>query len=186
MRKRLQIFAIVAIILILASTLAVFLANTDFSSPKPQPIGKQYLFYNGNMSKIFLVAATTTYVDANQTYGAANGQLVQKGSPLFILTLTLRNDYTSDEPPPPFKGIPISPADGTAYVYLTAQLYDKGGVANASDVTVPDFSIPSTPGAALVLASGQTEFVDIYMAVDQKSVIGYDINMIYVGDSIPT
>jgi hypothetical protein len=137
------------------------------------------------VSKIFLVAATSAYAEANETYIAIDGQVVQWGSLLFVVTATLRNDYTSDDPPP-FNGVPISPADGTAYVYLTASLYGKEGAINARDVTVPDFSIPSTPGAALVLASGQTASVNIYLAVNQKNINDFNFKMIFIGDSIPT
>ena len=110
--------------------------------------------------------------------------MIQKGSSLFIITATLRNDYTIDDPPPP-NGIAISPADGTAYVYLTAQLKNDEGIINAKDVTVPDFSIPSIPGAALVLASGQTASVNIYLSVNEDNISDYDIEAVFIGDSIP-
>jgi hypothetical protein len=186
MKKRQKIIAITAIIVILASTLTVFLGRIN-SSPPPVTLQtpQQYLSYQGNMSKIFLVATTSEYSEVNQTYTSNDGKIIQKGTSLFIITATLRNDYTSDEPPP-LKGIPIAPADGTAYIYLTAQLRDKAGIVNATDVTVPDFSIPSTPGAALVLASGQTASVNIYLSVNQKDVSKYGLNVIFIGDSIPT
>jgi hypothetical protein len=186
MKKRQQIIAITAIIVILASTLTVFLGSIN-SSPPPvtQQTPQQYLSYQGNLSKIFLVATTSEYSEANQTYTTNNGQIIQKGTPLFVITATMRNGYTSDEPPPP-NGIPIAPADGTAYIYLTAQLHNKAGIVNATDVTVPDFAIPKTPGAALVLASGQTASVNIYLTVNQKDISEYGINVIFIGDSIPT
>ena len=184
MRKRLKITTIVVIIIILASTFIVFLGTNDFSSPKTQPTALQYLSYQEHVSRIFLVAATAGYVFASQTYNTTFGQVVEKGSPLFIINVTLRNDYTLDDPPPS-KGLPISPADGTAYVYLTAQLNNEEGIVKAIDVTVPDFSIPSTPGAALVLASGQTASVNIYLAMNEKNIIDYGIKVIFIGDSIP-
>ena len=186
MKKQQKIIAITAIIVILASTLTLFLGNINSSSPpKTQQTPQQYLSYQGNTSKIFLVATTAEYSEVNQTYATNDGKIIQKGTPLFVITATLRNDYTSDEPPPP-KGIPIAPADGTAYIYLTAQLQDKAGIVNATDVTVPDFSIPSTPGAGLVLASGQTASVNIYLTVNQKNISQYGLNVIFIGDSIPT
>jgi hypothetical protein len=130
------------------------------------------------------VAATAAYGSASQTYNTTDGQVVQKGSPLFIINVTLRNDYNLDDAPPS-KGIPISPADGTAYVYITAQLNNEERIIKAIDVTVPDFSIPSTPGAALVLASGQTASVNIYLSVNEKNISDYGIKAIFIGDSIP-
>jgi hypothetical protein len=184
MRRNLKITAIVAIIVILASTFVVFLGINDFSSLETLSPSRQYLSYQGNVSKIFLVSATAGYGSASETYNTIDGQVVQKGSSLFIINVTLRNDYTLDDPPPP-KGIPISPADGTAYVYLTAQLNNEEGIIKAIDVTVPDFSIPLTPGAALILASGQTASVNIYLAVNETNIIDYDIKAIFIGDSIP-
>jgi hypothetical protein len=186
MKKRQKIITITAIIIILASTLTVFLGNINSSPPpKTQQTTQQYLSYQGNTSKIFLVNTNSEYGEVNQTYTTNDGQIVRKGTPLFIITVTMRNDYTSDAPPPP-NGIPIAPADGTAYLYVTGQLRDKVGIVNAIDVTVPDFSIPSTPGAALVLASGQTASVNICLTVNQNDIIEYGINVIFIGDSIPT
>jgi hypothetical protein len=184
MTKRLKLFAIAAVAIVLVSTLIVYFANIDLP-PKTQSTLPQYLSYGGNVSKIFLVASTVGYGEANETYTATDGQVVQKGSLLFVVTATLRNDYSSDNPPPP-NGVPIAPADGTAYVYLTAQLNSKEGAVKAKDVTVPDFVIPSTSGAAIVLAAGQTAPVNIYMAVNQKDITDCIIKMIFIGDSIPT
>jgi len=184
--RRLKLFAITAVIVILVSTLIVYLGNIGSSSPKEQQlVTQQYLSYEGKASKIFLVASKAGYAEVNETYSTVDGQTVQKGSLLYVITVTLRNDYSSDNPPPA-KGLPISPADGTAYVYLTAQLQSKDGSIEAKDVTVPDFSIPATPGAALVLATGQTAYLDIYLAVKQKNISDYSIKVIFIGDSIPT
>ena len=185
MIKRFKLLTIIAIVLILVSTLIVYLGSIDFSAPKEQLVTRQYLSYGGNVSKIFLVGSNAGYSEANETYSAVDGQVVQKGSLLYVITVTLRNDYSSDDPPPS-EGVPISPADGTAYIYLTALLQNKDGPIEAKDVTIPDFSIPSTPGAALVLATGQTALVNIYLAVNQKNISEYSIKVIFIGDSIPT
>jgi hypothetical protein len=180
-----KLLAVAASFIILASTLFVFLGSIDLIPLESQQISGRYLSYNGGVSKIFWVATTASYACVNETYTSIDGQVVPKGSMLLVVNATLRNDYTSDDPPPPH-GVPISPADGTAYVYLTAQLNSKAGVVEARDVTVPDFSIPATPGAALVLAEGQTASVDIYMAVSEKNINDFYIKLIFVGDSIPT
>ncbi len=184
MNKRLKLATISVIIIILASTAIAFLANSGFSHQKTHSTAQQYLSYQGNASKIFLVDAVAEYALSSQTYNTTDGQVIQKGSSLFIITATLRNDYTIDDPPPP-NGIAISPADGTAYVYLTAQVKNEEGIIKAKDITVPDFSIPSTPGAALVLASGQTASVNIYLSVNEDNISDYGIEAVFIGDSIP-
>jgi len=186
MKKNLQTLAVFAIAIITVSlTSAVFL-NTEFGGQTAESVSPGYLLYQGELSKIYLVTSTYSYGNANKTYTTPAGQFVQLGSPLFIITVTLRNDYSSEEAPPPPNEVPVSPADGTAYVYFTAKVYDGNGAVNATNVTVPDFWLPSTPGTALVLSSGQTASANIYMSTDKTGIIKYGIETIFLGDSIPT
>lgn len=186
MKKRLLITAVVALIIALAAALAVFFAYFNIESSGVKEISPHYLSYGGSTTKIYLSAATTSYGNVNESYVMRAGQVVQKGSPLFIVTVTLRNDYSSDSPPPPLPNEPpTSPTDGTAYVYLTAQLYNKTSAINATNVSVSDFSLPFSPGTGLVLASGQTGAVNIYMATTQTDINKCNVNLIFVGDSIP-
>ena len=184
MKKAMKKAAALMIIL-LALVLTIFLAASYFLS-RVELVSAHYLSYQGNASKIYLLAATTSYGNANGSYITPAGYFVQKGELLFIVTATLRNDYTADDPPPPLSGQPpISPADGTAYLYLTAQLFDKAGNVSASDVSVSDFSLPLTPGEGVVLASGQTASANILLATSQTDINRCDVYLVFVGDSIP-
>ena len=186
MKKSFRTVAVLVVALALAASLSVYLAENILSSPNVKPAIPHYLFYNSATSKIFLIGAVTSYGSANETYTTPAGQVVQKGNPLFIITVTLRNDYTSDNPPPPLPNkYQTSPADGTAYLYLTAQLYNKDGALNATDVSVSDFSLPSTKGTGLVLASGETTSVNIFMATSQTNINKCGVKLIFLGDSIP-
>jgi hypothetical protein len=69
---------------------------------------------------------------------------------------------------------------------LTAQLYDKEGQLNATNVSVSDFSLTTASGPGLVLSSGQTAPVNIYMATAQTNINKYEVNLYFLGDSIPT
>jgi hypothetical protein len=147
----------------------------------------RYLSYNDMTSKIYLIDSITSYDKTNETYATADGQIVEKGTSLFVITMTLRNDYTSDNPAPPLNNQDqTSPADGTAYLYLTAQLYDKDGKLNATNVSMSDFSLPTKSGTGLVLSSGQTTSIKIYMATSQTNINRYELNLYFLGDSIPT
>jgi hypothetical protein len=184
MKIRSQVLAVVALLIILAATLIVFLTNIGSTVLRIDSITPGYLLYRGNRSKIYLISATSSHDTANETYGTVDGQTVQKGSPLFTIKVTLRNDYTADEPAPPID-IPIAPADGTAYVFLTAHLFGNAGAINTTNITAGDFSLPSTSGTGLVLASGQTASANIYMATNHANIYGYNIGLIFLGDSIP-
>jgi hypothetical protein len=183
-KKKLQILASIVIIAVIATTLVYFTNTPTFVAPKGAPFTPHYISYRGNPSKIYVAAAATSYSKVNESY-SAEGQEVKKGTPLFIVSVTLRNDYTADDLPPP-NGTQVFPADGTAYLYLNAQLYDKNGLVNATNVSVSDFSVPKTIGTGLVLASGQTASTDLWIATDNTKINQYYLTLVFLGDSIPT
>jgi hypothetical protein len=185
LKRYLQLLVVLALTTIIVSATLTILLNFDFTDRKTESGTQRYLSYKGEQSRIYLVDATSYYSNANETYVTPYGQVVQQGSPLLVITVTMRNDYSPEIPPPP-NGLPISPADGTAYVYFTASLYNKDRAVNATNVTVPDFWLPSTLGTALVLASGQIAQTNIYLSTDQRDVTRYVVEMIFLGDSIPT
>ena len=185
MKKRLAITLLVLVTIVVAG-FTIYLTGT-LTKPEDSSIIPRYLVYNDEASKIYLIDSFTSYSNANETYTTADGQIVEKGTPLFVITMTLRNDYTSDNPAPPLQNQDqTSPADGTAYLYLTAQLYDKDNQLNATNVSVSDFSLTTTFGTGFVLSSGQTAPVNIYMATSQTNINKYEVNLYFLGDSIPT
>ncbi len=185
MKKRLAITLLVLVI-IAAAGFTIYLSR-NLTTPENSSAIPRYLGYNDKTSKIYLIDSFTSYTTANETYTTADGKIVEKGTSLFVITMTLRNDYTSDTPAPPLHNQEqTSPADGTAYLYFTAQLFDKNGQLNATNVTVSDFSLTATSGTGLVLSSGQTGIVNIYMATSQTNINKYEVNLYFLGDSIPT
>jgi hypothetical protein len=185
MKKRLAITLLILCIAVVAG-FTVYLLGT-LTTPGASSVIPHYLVYDGKPSKIYLVDAVTSYSNANETYATPDGQVVEKGTPLFVIRMTLRNDYTSDHPAQPLHNQDqTSPADGTAYLYLTAQLYGKDGQLNATNVSVSDFSLPAVPGTGLVLSNGETAPVNIYMATSQTNINKYEVNLYFLGDSIPS
>jgi hypothetical protein len=185
MKRRLSITLIILCIIAVAGGVIYFLGTQ--TTPENSSDIPHYLVYDNKPSKIYFIEALTSYGNANETYTTPDGQIVEKGTPLFVITMTLRNDYTADNPAPPLHNQQqTSPADGTAYLYLTAKLYDKDGQLNATNVSVSDFSLTAAPGTGLVLSSGQTAPVNIYMATSQTNINKYEVNLYFLGDSIPT
>ncbi|MGA3289525.1 MAG: hypothetical protein ABSD42_04720 [Candidatus Bathyarchaeia archaeon] len=58
---------------------------------------------------------------------------VQKGDPYFIIKVTIRNDYSAENPLPDQNLYNTSNPD--ANVHLTAQIFNTQGQINATDVT---------------------------------------------------
>jgi hypothetical protein len=184
MKKQLKI-ALLILCIAVAVGFTVYLSANQ-TTPGATSVTPHYLVYNGTASKIYLIDTVTSYSSANETYATPDGRIVEKGTPLFVITMTLRNDYTSDNPAPPLHNqLQTSPADGTAYLYLTAQLYVKDSQLNASNVSVSDFSLPAVTGTGLVLSSGETAPVNIYMATSQTNINKYEVSLYLLSDSIP-
>jgi hypothetical protein len=185
MKKRSATTLLITLIIV-AAGFTVYLLGTQ-SAPEVSSVDPHYLTYNDMTSKIYLIETNTSYINASETYITPFGRTVERGTPLFEITLTLRNDYTSDNPAPPLHNQnQISPADGTAYLYFTAKLYNKGTQVNSTNLSVSDFSLPTVPGTGFVLSSGETASVKIYMATSQTHIDKYEVNLYFLGDSIPT
>jgi hypothetical protein len=187
MKKHFIVVSALIVFLVLAAALALYLVENTPRPSEVESVIPHYLTYNGDASRIYLLGAATSYGSTNETCTTSSGQIVQKGSPLFIVAVTLRNDYTSDSPPPVLPNqYQMSPADGTAYLYLTAQLYNKDGSVNATDASFSDFSVPAVQGTGCVLASGETRSINIYLATSQTDISKCEVNLAILGDSLPT
>lgn len=120
-------------------------------------------------SKLYLVSANASYHIIN-------------GKDCLVIDATIRNDYTSQDPPPmDNSGIKST---GTAYFGLTAILYDNHVTVSSEDVT----SIGSAPLGVPQngLESGQTAVIQIEMATSSHNVDGYSIYLITIaGYPIP-
>ena len=180
-KKRL-IFAVFSLAVI---SLGVFLAVWGgFLASKPQAFAPHYLAHQGVDSRIYVASQTTSYCYAEKDYTSSDGQTVTVGSSVFTINLTLRNDYSSDNPPPT-SGMPITPIDGTAYIRLKAALFNNELIIPTIKVSPSDFAAPADQ-LGVVLASGQTVNVELLLATNQTNITGYSVTLEFVGDSIPS
>jgi DNA-binding HxlR family transcriptional regulator len=124
----------------------------------------------------YLSGSKLYVVSANASYETVNGKAC------LVIDATVRNDYTSQEPPPmDNSGINST---GTAYFGLTAILYGGHAIISSEDVT----SIGSAPLGVpqYSLESGQTAVIQIDMATSSHNVDSYSINLLAIaGYSIP-
>ena len=205
MNKNQKIFlAVVLIIVIAVSGIFWFpailrtLEPSRVGSPIPatnvEQISPQYLPGNVLLStsnssagesfvsatRIFLVSATPYYGYSNVTrksLNAAEGNIISKGDPIFIINVTLRNDYNSENPLTPSQ-------DNHAFIFLTATLNSQSGTVNATDVSPTNAGIPPT-GAFLSLNSGETASVEIWMATSNRNIDRYEIDLSVFGIAPP-
>jgi hypothetical protein len=151
--------------------------KTDETTPS-------YLSYRGSESKIYLISASSTFTLTNQTYTSEDGQQISQGSHLYTIELRLRNDYSSDNPPPS-AGMPIAPIDGTAYILLKATLLNNDVTVPTINLSQSDFSAPSLDETAIVLASGQTNNIQLRLVTNQTKISDFTLNLTSLSDSIP-
>jgi hypothetical protein len=143
-----------------------------------------YVVFEGVQTRIYLVSESTSYATTNQTYVSSNGVTVAKDSAVFTINLTLRNDYSSDNPPPN-SGTPTAPVDGTTYIPIQPYLFDNNGnLIPSVNISPSDFTSPAGQ-TGLVLASGQTVNGQLILATQQDNVASYTINLASIGDSVP-
>jgi len=143
-----------------------------------------YLVFEGVRTRIYAVSETCNYSTANQTYVSPDGITVAKGSGLFTINILLRNDYSSDNPPPN-AGTPVAPIDGTAYIRVQPILFDSNGnLIPTVNISSYDFPSPVSQ-TGLVLASGQSLEVQLVLVTYQNTVAGYSVILESISDSIP-
>jgi hypothetical protein len=179
--KKRIVFAVFPLIVI---SLGVYLVVWGgFLASKPQAFAPHYLAHQGEDSRIYVASQTTSYIYAEKEYTTSDEQTVPVGSGIFTINLTLRNDYSSDAPPPT-SGTPVSPVDGTAYVRLKATLFNNDASIPTINVSPSNFAT-SSDQVGVVLASGQTTNVQMLLATNQTKITGYTVTLDFVGDSIP-
>ena len=137
-----------------------------------QPAAGYYLPYRGNISRIFVVSSTISSGFYPYPTRSAIGQpggppVVEKGEPCVIINVTLRNDYSAQNPPTP--QFPNSQTPALAWVYLTAKIFSGSNEINATDLT--NVGLPPQSLSFASLNGGVAETVSIYLATTSKSEI---------------
>jgi len=154
--------------------------NTPSNTPQNTPSNAQlnnagYLDYRESETKLFLVSANASYgvYSANAAWpgGTFDGQ------DCFVITATIRSDYTLEE----LQALSVH-LTGTGRVCFAVRvtLYDGISQVSANDVTgaivgsmSPPLGVPQWN-----LRYGETDTVEIYMATNNKNIDNYSINLI--------
>jgi hypothetical protein len=187
MRQRTILFSAVAIVLVVL--IFVLLASNIFSSSIPineiEPVNAHYLGAN-NQTKIFLITAIPSYgtypFDDTKGYGVKPD--IHHGDPCFIINVTVRNDY-SPQNPLPFGGFGDWAAKGMAFVALSAKLYDvNGNRIEATDVTPPYPQGPQLDAPVMRLDSGQVVSFSMYLKTARQDVKAFTIYLVSLS-SVP-
>jgi hypothetical protein len=143
--------------------------SAPIASNATSPSG-YYLPYEGNNSKIFLVSANASY--GNYPYPTVtlfNGSVVKNGEPCFIINVTIRNDYSIQDPPPYSQ----SNNPTLAYVFLTAQIFNGKNQINAMDITPPVNM--ANGGAYAPLSSGENATLTMYLSTNNRDITSFQI-----------
>jgi hypothetical protein len=177
-------YALIAIIIVVLTVSGVFIGFLNGLVQNAGEFTPHYLSYMDEPSKIYIASASTLKITANQTYQIHSGQEIVKGAELLQLTLSLRNDYSIENPPPPTSNIPVAPVDGTAYLTLTVTLYNKNGAFTPIILSPSDFAVTSSNQLGLVMASAQTNKLTLMLAANSADINRFEINLVFLGDSI--
>ncbi len=141
--------------------IVILLKWNENSTAYVQPSAPSYI----GDTKIFLLSA-------NASYG------IYDWTPCFVAHVTIRNDYTPQNPPDDLT------ANSTGYVnlLLAAYLYD----ANGNQISAQRFTFGYPPSYGEIgLESGETTELDVYMATSARNVDHYALVFSWLG-SIPT
>ena len=181
--------AVIALIIVLAvlTFIILYFPLKQVSTPRIlniEPFAPQYLPYDGNASRIFVVLATPSY---GSYPGPAVPQRdgtpgIQKGASCFIINVTVRNDYSPENPLPDHNIFNFS--NPSASAFLTAQIFNNQGQISATDVTPPYPPIPYPGAFVFNLESGNSTTVTIYLATNHQDIDRFEIILEYVG-SVP-
>jgi len=153
------------LIIVVAVAIVVFIVFQQQNSFCPsravlEPAAPGYI---GN-SSIYLLSAKPYY----GTY---------HGTPVFMITVTVRNDYTAQQPPPnQLSGINST---GEAWIILAADLYEKNSVQIRSGLYTSSGVPPNY--FQVGLNSGQTTSLTIYMETNNRDVEHYTLILGWLG-----
>lgn len=183
MKKQTNKKVIITVFALIIIGSGIFLAFWGgFFASKPQTFTPHYITYQGTESRIYAVSQTTSYSYVEKEYTASNGQKIDEGNGVFTINLTLRNDYSSDNPPPN-NGTPVTPIDGTVYIRLKATLFNNNQQVSTINISPSDFATTADQSGR-VLASGQTLNVQLLLATEQTNITSYIVTLESVMDSL--
>lgn len=186
-KKKIAIGIIIIVLSASLLTVGYYLANQTAPKPIPQPIQSLSNYYLPN-SKILVVSANATYGNypgPTVTTGPypTESVIAESGEPCVIINVTLRNDYTIQNPAP--NAIPYYNSTSTN-IALTANLFSGETQINATDITNA-FSLDSvfTNRAFTSLNYGESTILSIYLATNEMDITSFQLIPYYVSLAPP-
>lgn len=183
-------FAVAAAVLIaFFATRALSPSTSELPANDVTPLGAHYLTYypshltyGGNETKIFLLSANARYGSYNQSFQTLYDGEIHKGDACFKINVTIRNDYTKEQPAlGGYSDRPDDPFPNGYFISLTAQLYNKEGQAVGRVMTPPPL-LGSLHGFIEVnLKTGETATFDIYVAYEKQDIDHYELYIFNIG-----
>ncbi len=195
---RLKIAASLVILVVAFAVLLTALWASNFSpdgyiSPSDiKPVNPQYIktSHYHNETSIFLVSAIPSYgsypfKDA-KVDSRSHPPEIHTGDPCVIINVTVRNDYDTSNPLPPYMSAGY-PNSTMAEVSLDAVLYDRdNGTIEVTNVTptLPRLQV-EIPSPIMSLESGETCSFNMYLSTANHNVEAFTIVAAYVGAQPP-
>jgi len=151
------------------------LPTTTAAAEPTQPTYGYYLpLSNGSISRIFVISASASfgYYPGSSRIGL-NGEQVEEGEPCYIINVTVRNDYSPQNPPPNYYPNPNSALDSNyTFVGLLANVYYDQTKLNATDLS----RVGLPPDAAIhEIVFGEIETFHIYLRTNNTEITGFQI-----------
>jgi hypothetical protein len=192
MHRKYVIAAAVVVLAIFVGSVFTYISMSNPSAPTPtptpsfstsniKPVNPHYLAFSyGNESKIFLISAEPKYDywTQNDTHmdWFANGPVVHRGDPVFVVNLTIRNDYTQNDSAGAVSAVD---SQNRSSVGFTVTLFDKNN--NVIDALQ---AYPQTVTALNVsffsFKSGEAESFELYFATGNREIDHYILFVAYV------
>jgi hypothetical protein len=116
--------------------------------------------------------------------GTINGNtagkiVVTKGEPCVVINVTLRNDYSAQNPPP-YQLNPDPKYPAQAYVFMTAKIFNGNDEINSTDLMHLD--LPPDAWSETSLNGGETGTISIYLAVtSHEEITGFQLIAMWIG-----
>ncbi|NLE05182.1 MAG: hypothetical protein GX638_10350 [Crenarchaeota archaeon] len=171
-------------LIIIAFSLTATLIYHVLSPVGIKAINPHYLVDpSGDETKIFLESTTLSYgtypfQDAQGLPGKPN---IHTGDPCVIVEVTLRNDYTTQNPLPQHQ---VSIEDA-ACMFLTAALYDANGTKIQSTNVTPPYPPPSQFEAPLTIIPYEEKHTfNMYLTTNNQNINHFNIEILYLS-SVP-
>ncbi len=161
----------------------------DFPAPNVAPVGPHYLPFvqvswrDANETKVFLEAANPRY---GYYKNVTNGGAFPKGVPCFIVSVTVRNDYTNNDPPPT-NHLDYNFSRYGYYIYFVASVYNKDGTVDAKGLAISQQSGwfgNIYPINFIRINSGETRTFDVYIATEKRNTERFEILVFDIGPQI--